>query len=139
MRVLDFKPPPSQLLIGWEAASNWLEKNLRAVSYGRIHVTNFKTSSSNEALGKHCTELYQSPTKVLHEAPYKALQKLYQKLYRRLCSTSTHPVYWPLSEWSTQCAGGSKRVFPLKLCSKLCSKLYSKPYTELQSSTNTQH
>ena len=24
-------------------ASNWLEKNLRAVSYGRIHVTNFKT------------------------------------------------------------------------------------------------
>jgi hypothetical protein len=115
--------------------SNWLEKNLRAVSYGRIHVTNFKTLSSTKALEKLCTELYQSPAKALHEAPYKALQKLYQ----RLCSTSAHPVYWPLSEWSTQCAVGSKRVSPLKLCSKLCSKLYLKPYTELQSSTNAQH
>ena len=40
--VLDFKLPPSQLLIGRKSASNWLEKNLRAVSYGRIHVTNIK-------------------------------------------------------------------------------------------------
>jgi hypothetical protein len=37
--------------------------------------------SSAKALQKLCTELYQSPAKALHEAPYKALQKLYQKLY----------------------------------------------------------
>ena len=40
--VLDFKLPPSQLLIGWEAASDWLEKNLRAVGCSRIHVMNIK-------------------------------------------------------------------------------------------------
>ena len=49
--------------------SGWLEKNLRAVSYGRIHVTNFKTLSSQTL----CTK-----------APYEALRKLYQKLYQKL-------------------------------------------------------
>jgi len=45
--VLDFKLPPSQLLIGRKSASNWLEKNLRAVSYGRIHVCwNYKVIRS---------------------------------------------------------------------------------------------
>ena len=39
-------------------ASDWLEKNLRAVSRGRIHVTNFKTSSSSKALQKLYTKLY---------------------------------------------------------------------------------
>ena len=114
-------------------ASNWLETKPRAVSYGRIHVTNFKTTSSTKALRKLCTKLYQSPAKAPHEAPYKALLKLYQKLYQRLCSTSAHPVYWSRGEWSTQCAAGSKGVSPLKLWSKLCLR----PYTELQSSTNT--
>ena len=107
-------------------ASDWLKKNLRAVSCGRIHVTNIKILSSTKALQKLCSELYRSPAKALHKAPYEALQKLYQKLYQRLCSTSAYLVYWPRSEWSTQCAGGSKGVSPLKLCLKLCSMLCSK-------------
>jgi hypothetical protein len=74
-------------------ASDWLDKKARAVSCGRIHVTNFKTPSSTKALQKLCTKLYQSPAEALHEAPYEALQKLYQRLYQRLCNTSTHPVY----------------------------------------------
>jgi hypothetical protein len=43
-------------------ASDWLEKKLRAVSRGRIHVTNFKIASF---------------TKALYKAPYEVLQKLY--------------------------------------------------------------
>jgi len=128
----------SQFLNFAKPTSNWLEKNLRAVSCGRIHVTNIKILSSTTALQKLCTKLYYSPAKALHKALCKALQKLYQKLYQRLCSPFAHLVYWPRSEWSTQRAGGSK-VSPLKLCSKPYLKPYSKPYMELQSSTNMQH
>jgi hypothetical protein len=67
--VLDFKLLPSQLLIGRKSASDWLEKNLRAVGYSRIHVTNFKTLSLTKALQK------------LASSSTKALQKLCIKLY----------------------------------------------------------
>ena len=93
-----------------KSTSNWLEKNLRAVSTCRIHVTNFKTLSLTKGVQKLCVELYQSPAKALHEAPYEALQKLHQKLYQRLYSTSTHPVYWPRSKWSS--AQGGPRGSP---------------------------
>ena len=96
-RVRNFPPPP------------WRKLILQSpVTFGRIHMTNFKTLSSTKALQKLCAELYQSPAKALHEAPYKAPQKLHQ----RLCSTSAHPVYWPRGKLSTQCAGGSKRASP---------------------------
>ena len=84
--VQEFQTLPSLLLIG-------SKKKLRAVSRGRIHVTNFKIISSSKALQKFCENSAPSSTKALHEAPYEALKKLYQKLYQRLCSTSAHPVY----------------------------------------------
>jgi hypothetical protein len=77
-----------------KSASDWLEKKLA----GGICLQNTRDELQNtELCTELCTGLYQSPTKALHEPPYEALQKLYQ----RLCNTSAHPVYWPRSEWST--------------------------------------
>ena len=55
-------------------ASDWLETKPRAVSCGRIYVTNFKTSSSTKALQKLCIKLYIKLYKSSTKALSKALQ-----------------------------------------------------------------
>ena len=70
--------------------------------------------SSTKALQKLCKSSAPSSVRSFAKALPKALP--------RLCSTSARPVYWPRSEWSTQCAG----VSPLKLCSKLSARSFTR-------------
>ena len=80
-------------------ASFWLvQKMLRAVSCGRIHVTNFKTLSSTKALQKLCKSSASSSA----SSSAKALQKLCTKLRTKFCKSSTKGFAAPLP---TRCTG----------------------------------
>ena len=63
-----------------------------------------------------------------HEAPYDALQKLYQKLSQRLCNTSAHPVYWLYSKMEYAVRRGVQGGLPLEaLLEALLKALYGAP------------
>ena len=125
-RCSNFQTSPSLLLIGWK-------KKSRAVSCGKIHVTNFKTLSSTKALqssAKLCKALHQAlpkPCKSSARSSVRSSVKALPKALQHLCPPSVLATQW--MEYAVR--RGVQGVSPLKLCSKLCSKLYLKPYTEL--------
>ena len=109
-RVLEFKP---------RQASFWLVgKKVRAVSCGKIHVTNFKTLSSTKALQSSAS------------SSAKALQKLCTKLRTKLCKSSTKGFAAPLS---TQCAGHAVDG----VCSAQGGPRGSPPWSSAQSSARS--
>ena len=155
----------SQFSNSAKPAFDWLEKKVRAVSCGRIHVTNIKILLTRGTSGPRIQTLLSLLLIGLKKlADGKSWQNSHDELQNiefnqssakapKLCKGSARSSARSSVRSSAKAlpkalpkalqhlcppsvlAGGSKGVSPLKLC----SKLYSKPYTELQSSTNTQH